>query len=793
MNTKALKSLLALTIAANPMLAILAEEYSTYAYTYEEPTYETYIYEYEKEYPEEVYYEETYSYYPEYAYDYPEYDSYEPETVYEELPSELVLQFQELLAEHEIAGILNPMGEQSEIPLLETGIYLPASEPAVLLGIYQSGDQLYFQIQTYAHTGYIHAGNFATSDPNFHEWRASFHIDPFGRILSPRARSAQQNATNLNAFPASYRPLIQALMNQRPNWTFVPFNTGRDWNTEVAVQMECPGVTRNCRSLVPWNSPASWIDNDRRVEPNWVQASESALRYFMDPRNFINDQDIFQFEMLSFNQNAHTLPAIENVLRGTFMENNRRLANNQTYAQVFLALGREFNVSPLHLAGRVRHEQGVQGTSGLISGTVAGFEGLFNYFNFGATAGGGATNAQIVAAGLTLARNEGWTTRDAALRGGAQRLGGTWVQRGQNTLYLQKFDVRPNRPGWPQNFMQNITAPRGEARNVRNSYANMGILNSHFVFSIPVFSGMPNQASPEPGTFNWDGLDWSPVFDPAFYINRYSDLSHMSYQQAFTHFINNGMREGRQAHANFNVHTYRNRYQDLRRAFRVDLPRFYRHFLTNGYREGRSATGTATLVPITSLNNINYSSVFDANFYLNRYPDLRRVFVQRIRGVDVIDDVGLLNHFINHGMREGRQAHANFNVTAYRNRYGDLQRAFGTDLPRFYLHFINHGQREGRVAISMMWNGQDMSPVFNPVFYLNRYPDLRRQNWTHAQAFNHFISHGMREGRQAHANFSVTAYRNRYGDLQRAFGEDLPRFYLHFIRWGIAEGRNARP
>ena len=520
MKMKTLKSLLALLLAANPNLMLLAgedtTEYPTFEYSdlgdYEE--YSKYVeektYFYEEEIVEEY---EDFEYLEELEYEEENVKVYEEEIeVLEDPLEELIAGFHALSAEYPVTGILNLVGEETAISLRA----YPYSTAAVLASL-NSGEfltivdvtvineEIWFYAQNYYVSGYIHGGNFVTNHPDFMQWRETFHIDVFGRIqrISPRARFAPLNATNLNAFPASYRPQIQALMALRPNWTFVPFNTGRDWNTEVAVQMECPGVTRNCRSLVPWDSPASWIDNDRRVEPNWVQASEGILRYFMDPRNFINDQDIFQFEVLSFNAAAHTLAATDGVLQNTFMHSTaatgRRLANGQSYAQVFFDLGREFNISPLLLAGRVRQEQGVQGTSGLISGTFPGFEGLFNYFNFGATAGGGSTQNQIVAAGLTLARNESWTTRNLALRGGAQRLGGEWIPRGQNTLYLQKFDVRPNRD-WPRNFMQNILHPRSVARNVRASYANMGSLNSSFVFSIPVFEEMPGQASPEPGT-----------------------------------------------------------------------------------------------------------------------------------------------------------------------------------------------------------------------------------------------------------------------------------------------------
>jgi len=517
MKNKTLKSLLAFSIAANPSLPLIGAENPTSKYLDSDVQYDDLTIEdsYNDGYEEMIDYTEKpqqqylydYEYESEHEYEYAE-EIFSYVYLDEENPYEsLVEKFFMLLTEHPIIGILNPIGEEFEIPLraypyssASISTQLPSGNTVTLRSIAITDQQTWFYAETYIDdytliSGYIHGGNFVTNHDLFLQWRADFNIDTFGQIHSSLARFAQLNATNLNAFPASYRPLIQALQSQRPNWTFVPFTTGRDWNTEINVQMS------NYRSLIWHTSHPSWRLNDFRVEPNWVQASEGILRYFMDPRNFINDQDVFQFEVLSFNSNLHTLAATNAVLNNTFMHTSastgHRLANGRSYAQAFLDLGREFNVSPLHLASRVRHEQGVQGTSGLISGTFPGFQGLFNYFNFGATAGVGATNEQIVTAGLTFARQQGWTTRDAALRGGAQLLGGEWLNRGQNTLYLQKFDVRPNRD-WPRNFMQNIQAPSGEGRNIRNSYANMGILNSNFVFSIPVFNGMPTQASVRP-------------------------------------------------------------------------------------------------------------------------------------------------------------------------------------------------------------------------------------------------------------------------------------------------------
>ena len=49
----------------------------------------------------------------------------------------------------------------------------------------------------------------------------------------------------------------------------------------------------------------------------------------------------------------------------------------------------------------------------------------------------------------------------------------------------------------------------------------------------------------------------------------------------------------------------------------------------------------------------------------------------------------------------------------------------------------------------------------------------------------------MKEGRQASANFNVTAYKNRYGDLRNAYGNNLPLYYMHYIKYGKKENRNA--
>lgn len=94
--------------------------------------------------------------------------------------------------------------------------------------------------------------------------------------------------------------------------------------------------------------------------------------------------------------------------------------------------------------------------------------------------------------------------------------------------------------------------------------------------------------------------------------------------------------------------------------------------------------------------------------------------------------------------------------------------------------------------IKYIYNGLDYSPVFNPIYYANKYNDLKKAFGNNsAKLFNHFKVYGMKEGRQASENFNVNAYRNRYTDLQKAFGNNLPKYYEHYCKFGVKEGRSA--
>ena len=290
--------------------------------------------------------------------------------------------------------------------------------------------------------------------------------------------------------------------------------------------------------------------------------------------------------------------------------------------------------------------------------------------------------------------------------------------------------------------------------------------------------------------------EYSAVFDAAYYADRYPDLKTAfgnDDSALLQHFIQYGMAEGRQGSSQFDVYSYKNLYPDLRAAFGNNLKSYYMHYISSGKSEGRKATGVNTLQkPITTYNGIDYSSVYDYNFYIKKYSDLARIYTN--------DEVGLLAHFVNCGMAEGRQAKADFDVFSYRNQYQDLRLAFGKDLKSYYFHYMNSGKKERRTAAGVkvlqnpvtIYNGTDYSAVYDYNYYNSKYSDLKSAfKGDDIDLLAHFVNNGMKEGRQASKKFNVQIYKNNYMDLQQAFGNDLKPYYMHYIQNGKAEGRNA--
>ena len=89
-------------------------------------------------------------------------------------------------------------------------------------------------------------------------------------------------------------------------------------------------------------------------------------------------------------------------------------------------------------------------------------------------------------------------------------------------------------------------------------------------------------------------------------------------------------------------------------------------------------------------------------------------------------------------------------------------------------------------------NGYDYSPVFDPEYYANRYPDLKAAFGLNKDAlWLHFQQFGMNEFRQGSAEFAPVFYRNTNPDVEQAFKDDRPMYYFHYVAFGKEEGRKG--
>lgn len=320
---------------------------------------------------------------------------------------------------------------------------------------------------------------------------------------------AREDVTDkLSNYPG-YTELIDTLKKAHPNWNFRILYTGLDWNQVIKNEAV------HGRNLVSSTRTSAWICSicgDKAYDNgSWKCASEAAISYYMDPRNSLNEQYVFQFESLSYNKDVQTIEGVQQIIKDvkymqvdkiTYTKTDGTQGTiDKTYAQVIMEAAEEANVSPYHLAARIRQEQGTGSSpSALANGKYPGYIGYYNFFNIKASGNG---SAQIIANGLNYAKNKGFTDPELSIKGGAKFLANDYIACGQDTLYLQKFDVDDSDGTlYYFQYMQNLSASKSEGTKARESYEKLGLIDTKIDFIIPVYENMPEYFCPEPANAN---------------------------------------------------------------------------------------------------------------------------------------------------------------------------------------------------------------------------------------------------------------------------------------------------
>ena len=341
-----------------------------------------------------------------------------------------------------------------------------------------------------------------------------FFVKNESKAVSMSSSYTQYVKSGISAFPKSYQSYLKKLEELHPNWVFKAYYTGIDWDelTSSSAENKCKKNTIYFKNGSTIMDPKALCICGQEGDSNYYCASSSTVNYYLDPRNFLSEAQVFQFLDLSYDEHI-TKEVIKNAAKNSFLSGKFKIDGKEyTYVDAIMDAAEESDVSAMHILVTIFQEVGrgskkSDGTYTLpkaVSGTVDGYEGLYNFYNYGATDGSGA-----VERGLKKAREMGWTDpRTAIIEGATIVLANNYISAGQNTKYFYKFDVVGNeilqesdgkktyasKYFFGHQYMTNIQDPTSQAYSLFTYYTNEGLLDKTLTFNIPVYDDMPSQA-----------------------------------------------------------------------------------------------------------------------------------------------------------------------------------------------------------------------------------------------------------------------------------------------------------
>ena len=299
----------------------------------------------------------------------------------------------------------------------------------------------------------------------------------------------------LAAFPESYRGYLRELHAVYPNWKFYADNI--NLTLDEAVKLELVRKVTDLKSL-SWRSmdlgsydwgTGNWVSTEKG---RWHYVSREVIKYYMDPRNFLNANYIYTFMQQNYDPVHQTEEGLRKVISGTFLEKGYG-GDKDAYVKDIMAAASSSKVNPYILAGTIIQEQGVNGTSKLISGTCSDYngeyKGYYNFFNISANGENPTLN------GLKYAKDKGWNTRSKAIIEGAEFCGNSYVSAGQNTYFYMNYNIKNPDKIWHQ-YATAVHNAADSGKKLASTYTELKAAELDFL--IPVYKDMPPSVSAAP-------------------------------------------------------------------------------------------------------------------------------------------------------------------------------------------------------------------------------------------------------------------------------------------------------
>lgn len=329
-------------------------------------------------------------------------------------------------------------------------------------------------------------------------------------VITAEAKTACENELKAAGFPETYWNSLCTLKAKYPAWKFEAINTGIDFAAAVNGEL-CKNSISNSSA----NQSKGFTDGscNKAYDTGYTGASQTAIAYYMNPLNFLDEKNIFMFE--SNYKNEALQPYYANAAKN-IIPSSTYFVGFIPQIYDYLANATSSGASSTFIAARMKQEIG-QGDLGYIApndnnrlfsklsgnystrypATVAKLGNLNNYYNFYSVGAYDGTN--VTQRELIYAKNHGWggtgdknADRQTAVTGGATWIYNAYTNAGQETVYFHKFNVNPKSSSstFSHQYMTNISAPVSEAALIYKGYSGAGALSQPIIFHIPVYSNL---------------------------------------------------------------------------------------------------------------------------------------------------------------------------------------------------------------------------------------------------------------------------------------------------------------
>ena len=132
----------------------------------------------------------------------------------------------------------------------------------------------------------------------------------------------QNKKIGINEFPESYKKYLKELSEAHPNWTFTAFNTGMSFSEFISKEKSV-----HLRNTIIKTALPELKCSCEKVASGYACASDGAVAYYADPRNFLTEAGVFQFLEMTYNSESQTVEGVESIISGTFMNTEISLNN----------------------------------------------------------------------------------------------------------------------------------------------------------------------------------------------------------------------------------------------------------------------------------------------------------------------------------------------------------------------------------------------------------------------------------------------------------------------------------